>query len=123
MDDAGKFNHALMAVLYTLKRAGNDLDDILLSAKQGMIDNSIRPLPQDQEAVAMAIAQAIRDIDPPQPQALQRRQEDIPPASRRPGPALGSDNMPCPDCNGRGINHNGEDCELCQGTGATTRYE
>lgn len=123
MDDADKFNHALTAVLYALKAAGSNLDDILLSAKQGMIHNAIRPLPQDQEIVAEAIAQVIRDIDPSHRPAFLRRQEDIPPARRRPGPALGGDNMLCPDCNGKGINHHGEECELCQGTGATTRYE
>jgi hypothetical protein len=42
----------------------------------------------------------------------------IPPATRRPGPPLGERNMPCWDCKGLGKDHLGEECNMCNGTGA-----
>jgi len=62
LDDAGKYSQALTAVLYAARKAGCDLNDILHTAKQDIISNSLRPLPQHQEAVISAVAEAIRDI-------------------------------------------------------------
>ena len=62
LDDAGKYSHALTAVLYAARKAGCNLDDILQTVKQDIISNSLRPLPQHQEAVISSVAEAIRDI-------------------------------------------------------------
>ena len=62
LDDAGKYSQALTAVLYAARKAGCDLNNILHIAKQDIISNSLRPLPQHQEAVISAVAEAIRDI-------------------------------------------------------------
>ncbi|HAT33228.1 MAG TPA: hypothetical protein DCW29_20985 [Janthinobacterium sp.] len=62
MDNAGKYSHALTAVLYAARKAGCDLDGILHTVKQDIISNSLRPLPQDQETVIATVAEAIRDI-------------------------------------------------------------
>lgn len=63
LDDAGKYSHALTAVLYAARKAGCDLNGLLNSAKQDIISNSLRPLPQHQEAVISALTEAIRDIE------------------------------------------------------------
>ena len=62
LDDAGKYSHALTAVLYAARKAGCNLDDILRTVKQDIISNSLRPLPQHQEAVISSVAEAIREI-------------------------------------------------------------
>ncbi|MBC3864327.1 hypothetical protein H8K32_19685 [Undibacterium jejuense] len=62
MDNAGKYSHALTAVLYAARKAGCDLDSILNTVKQDIISNSLRPNPLDQTAVIAAVAEAIRDI-------------------------------------------------------------
>ena len=62
MDSAGKFNHALTAVLYAAKKADVDLDVILQSVKTDIISNSLRPLPQDQRDVIKAVEEAIKEI-------------------------------------------------------------
>lgn len=63
MDDAGKFSHALYAVLYAAQKTGCDLDALVQTIKQDIIGyNVIRPLPQDQDTVIRAVEQAIQDI-------------------------------------------------------------
>ena len=108
MDEAGKYEHALIAVLYAVKKAGGNLDDILESAKQGMIGNSLRPRPQDQDAVIKAIEKAMSDIEP-----IRRIKPSKLP---RPGPAPGEQNKPCMSCDGKG-EYKGEECNTCAGTG------
>lgn len=63
LDDAGKYSHALTTILYAARKAGCDLNSLLGIAKQDIISNSIRPLPQHQEAVISALAKSIRDIE------------------------------------------------------------
>lgn len=63
MDNAGKFSHALYAVLYAAQNTGCDLNQLVHIIKRDIIGhNSIRPLPQDQAAVIRAIEDAINDI-------------------------------------------------------------
>jgi hypothetical protein len=62
MDNAGKYSHALTAVLYAARKAGCDLDSILQTVKQDIIHNSLRPRPQDQKAVITKVAEAIGEI-------------------------------------------------------------
>lgn len=63
MDDAGKFSHALYAVLYAARSTGCDLNRLVDTIKRDIIgNNSIRPLPQDQAAVIRAVEDAIKDI-------------------------------------------------------------
>jgi hypothetical protein len=63
MDDAGKFSLALYAVLYAARNTGSDLEVLLRTVKRDIVGyNSIRPLPQDQDAVIKAIEVAIDDI-------------------------------------------------------------
>ncbi|WP_353401306.1 hypothetical protein [Duganella hordei] len=63
LDNAGKYSHALTAVLYAARKAGCDLNGLLSTVKQDIISNSLRPLPQHQEAVISALAEAIRDLE------------------------------------------------------------
>jgi hypothetical protein len=63
MDDAGKFSHALYAVLYAARNTGCDLDKLVHTIKRDIVGhNSIRPLPQDQATVIRAVEDAINDI-------------------------------------------------------------
>jgi predicted alternative tryptophan synthase beta-subunit len=63
LDEAGVNYHALVAVLYALKRKGIDLDTVYDNVDQNIAgQEGIRPPPQDQEAVRRAIMQAINDI-------------------------------------------------------------
>lgn len=64
MDDAGKFTHALYAVLYASKKMGCDLDKLVQTIKGDIIANTIRPLPEDQETVIRAVEDAIKEISP-----------------------------------------------------------
>jgi hypothetical protein len=62
MGDAGKFEHALIAVLHAARTAGCDLDILLENVKQDIVSNSLRPRPQDQHEVVAAVAKAIREL-------------------------------------------------------------
>lgn len=62
MDNTDKYSHALTAVLYAARKAGCDLDRILQTVKQDIIQNSLRPRPQDQETVIATVAEAIGEI-------------------------------------------------------------
>ena len=65
MDEAGKFSHALYAVLYAARNNGCDLNRMVDTIKRDIIgDNSIRPLPQDQATVIRVVEDAIKDIMP-----------------------------------------------------------
>lgn len=64
MDDAGKFTHALYAVLYASKKMGCDLDKLVQTIKGDIISNAIRPGPGDQDAVIRAVEDAIKEISP-----------------------------------------------------------
>lgn len=122
MDDAGKFEHALTAVLYAVRRKSCDLETILRFVKEDIISNSIRPLPQDQSAVIAAVEQAILDVElpfgEPEPHAIR-----VPsPAPHPPEGIPGADDMPCPDCKGKQKDEDGDLCNLCNGTGVVARY-
>lgn len=63
MSDNNQFyEHALIAVLYAVKASGGDLEQLYEKTRSGIIGNSNRPRPQDQEQVLALVRQAINDI-------------------------------------------------------------
>jgi hypothetical protein len=63
MDDDRKFyEHALVAVLYAVQANGGDLEQLYQKVAAGIIGNSIRPRPQDQEPVLALVRKAVNDI-------------------------------------------------------------
>jgi hypothetical protein len=130
MDDAAKFERALMAVLYAVKRKNLDLDTVLGLVKKEVSSNNILllQLPDDQSSVIHAVEGAILDIlnpfNQPEGQAEQQAEPHVARvvASVSPSKGVNAGNMPCPDCKGKKVDEDGELCNLCNGTGVTTRY-
>jgi hypothetical protein len=56
------YEHALVAVLYAVKASGGDLEQLYERTKSGIVGNSMRPRPQDQEQVLELVRKAIDEI-------------------------------------------------------------
>lgn len=62
MDEMGRYSMALYTLLYAAKQKGIDLDELARVSQEGIVSNSIRPLPQDQDLVIRTIKAAIKDV-------------------------------------------------------------